>query len=52
VSVVVWNLTLDQSDMGDPASSYATADIALEIMGSLKPSRHDKAETPSGGLTN
>jgi hypothetical protein len=35
----VWNLTLDLSGMGDPASSYATAGIALEIMGSQVPSK-------------
>jgi hypothetical protein len=47
VSPFVWNLTLDLSDKGDPTSSHATAGIALEIMGSHKPSRHDKADTPS-----
>jgi hypothetical protein len=45
--VSLWNLTLDLSGMGDPVTSYATASIALEVMGSHKPSRHDKAETPS-----
>jgi hypothetical protein len=34
------------SGLGDPASSYATADIALEVIGARKPHRHDKAETP------
>jgi hypothetical protein len=48
VSLSVRNLTLDLSGMGDPDSSYATAGIALEIMGSHKPSCHDKVETPSG----
>jgi hypothetical protein len=46
VSLLVWNLTLDLSGLGDPASSYATAGTALEIIGARKPHRHDKAETP------
>jgi hypothetical protein len=49
VSLSVWNLTLDLSGLGDPASSYATAGIALEIIGARKPHRHDKAVTPRGG---
>jgi hypothetical protein len=36
VSLLVWNLTLDLSSLGDPASSYATAVIALEIIGARK----------------
>jgi hypothetical protein len=48
VSLLVWNLSLDLSGLGDPASSYATAGIALEIIGARKPHRHDKAETPPG----
>jgi hypothetical protein len=44
VSLLVWNVTLDQSGLGDPASSYATAGVvALEIIGARKPHRHDKA---------
>jgi hypothetical protein len=35
--------------MGDPASSYATAGIALRVSGALKPHHHDKVETPSVG---
>jgi hypothetical protein len=50
VSRFVWNLTLDLSGLGDPASSYATAGIAFEIIGARKLHRHDKAETPLGGL--
>jgi hypothetical protein len=46
VSLLVLNLTLDLSGLGDPASSYASAGIALEITGARKPHRHDKAETP------
>jgi hypothetical protein len=42
-------MSLDLSGLGDPASSYATADIALEIIGARKPHRHNKAETPLGG---
>jgi hypothetical protein len=44
--LLVWNLTLDLSGLGDPASSYATVGIALEIIGARKPHRHDKADTP------
>jgi hypothetical protein len=49
---LVWNLTLDLSGLSDPASSYATAGIALEIIGARKHHRHDKAETPpwAGGV--
>jgi hypothetical protein len=36
--------------MGDPTSSYVTADIALRVSGALKPHHHDKAETPSVGF--
>jgi hypothetical protein len=46
VSLLVWNLTLDLSGLGDPTSSYATAGIAPEIIGNRKPHRHDKAGTP------
>jgi hypothetical protein len=49
VSLLVWNLTLDLSGLGDPASSYATAGVALEIVGARKPHRHDKAVTPPLG---
>jgi hypothetical protein len=35
--------------MGDPTSSYATASIALRVLGALKPHHHDKVETPSVG---
>jgi hypothetical protein len=48
VSLLVWNVTLDLSGLGDPASSYATAGIDLEIIGARKPHRHDKTETPRG----
>jgi hypothetical protein len=48
VSLLVWNITLDLSGLGDPASSYATTGIALEIIGECKPHLHDKVETPPG----
>jgi hypothetical protein len=48
VSLLVWNLTLDLSGLGDPVSSYVTAGIALEVIGASEPHRHDKAETPPG----
>jgi hypothetical protein len=51
VSLFIWNLTLDLSSLGDPGSSYATAGIALEIIGAHKPHCHDKMVTPLGGIT-
>ena len=36
--------------MGGPASSYATAGIALRVISILKPPHHDKVETPRGGV--
>ena len=33
--------------MGGPTSSYATAGIALRVIGVLKPPHHDKVETPT-----
>jgi hypothetical protein len=50
VSLLVWILTLDLSGLGETASSYATAGIALEIIAVRKPHRHDKAETLPGSL--
>jgi hypothetical protein len=44
VSHFAWDLTLDLFDLGDPASSYATA--ALGFIGTGKPHHHDKVETP------
>jgi hypothetical protein len=35
VSLFTWSLTLDLSGLGDPASSYVAAGIALEIEASL-----------------
>jgi hypothetical protein len=37
VSLFVWHLSFDLSSKGDPASSYATAGIALRVTGILKP---------------
>jgi hypothetical protein len=42
-------LPLDLSGMGDPTSSYATADIALRVSGALKPHHHDKVDDNIGG---
>jgi hypothetical protein len=49
VSLFVWLLPLDLSSMGAPTSSYPTVDIALRVLGALKPHHHDKVETPSVG---
>jgi hypothetical protein len=45
VSLFVWNFTLALSSFRDPASSYATPGITLEIMGSPK---YYKLEIPVG----
>jgi hypothetical protein len=50
VSLSVWLLPLDLSGMGDPATSYATASIALRVSEALKPHHHDKVEAPSVGI--
>jgi hypothetical protein len=47
VSLLVWNLTLDLSGLGGPASSYATAGIVREIIGARKPRRG--GDTTGGG---
>jgi len=47
VSLFVWNLPLALSSFGDPAINYATAGIALEIMGS--PKYYSKLEILLGG---
>jgi hypothetical protein len=41
---------LDLSGVGDPASSNATADLALRVTGTHKPLHHDKLEIPSGSV--
>jgi hypothetical protein len=50
VSLFIWNLTLDLSDLGDPASSYTITGLALGFIGTHKPHHHDKVETPLVGL--
>jgi hypothetical protein len=52
VSLFVLLLSLDLSSMGDPSSSYATADITLRVLGALKPHHHDKVETPLVGTVS
>ena len=47
VSLFVWRLPFDLSSKGGPASSYATAVIALRVTDVLKPPQHDKVETPT-----
>jgi hypothetical protein len=49
VSLFVWLLPLDLTDMGGPTSSYATAGIAFRVSGALKPHHHDKVEIPLVG---
>jgi hypothetical protein len=45
VSLFVWRLPFVLSSKGGNASSYATACIALRVIGVLKPPHHDKVET-------
>jgi hypothetical protein len=49
VSLFVWVIIFDLSDLGDPASSYATAGLALRIILPHKPHHYVKVEAPSGG---
>jgi len=48
VSLFNWLLPFDLSGLGVPASSYATAGIALGVTEALKLPHHIKVETPSG----
>jgi len=48
VSLFVWLLPFDLSGLGVPASSYATAGLALGVTEALKLPHHIKAEEPSG----
>jgi hypothetical protein len=41
---LVWNLLFDLFGLGGPTSSYATADIALRVIGAHKPHHHYKVE--------
>ena len=47
VSLFIWRLPFDLSSKGGPASSYATAGIALRATGVLKHPHHDKVEPPT-----
>ena len=49
VSLFFWVITFDLSGLGDPASSYATAGLALRIIWPHKPHHCVKVGTPSGG---
>jgi hypothetical protein len=49
VPLFVWVITFDLSGKGDPASSYATADIALRIVWPRKPHYYVKERIPSVG---
>jgi hypothetical protein len=49
VSLFVWVITFDLSGMGAPASSFATARIALRILWPHKPRHYVKVEIPSAG---
>ena len=49
VSLHVWAIPFDVSGLGDPASSCATASIALRIIWPHKPHHYVKVRTPSGG---
>jgi hypothetical protein len=45
---LVWQLPFDLFGLGDSTSSYATASIALRVIGAHKPHHHDKVETHGG----
>ena len=49
MSLFVWAITFNLSVLGVPASSYATAGLALRIIWQHKPQHYVKVETPSGG---
>jgi hypothetical protein len=46
----VWHLPFDLFGLGGPTSSYATADIALRVIGAHKP-HHHKVETHGGDVS-
>jgi len=50
VSLFLWFITFDLSGLGDRASSYPTAGLALRIIWPHKPHHYVKVGTPSGGL--
>jgi hypothetical protein len=45
----VWHISYDIFGLGDPTNSYATADIALRVIGERKPHHEDKIETHGEG---
>jgi hypothetical protein len=49
LSLFVWLLPLDLSNMGGPTSSYATVGTALRVSGALKPHHHGKVVIASVG---
>jgi hypothetical protein len=49
VSHFVWVITFDLSGLGDSASSYATAGLAVRIIWPHKPHHYVEVGTPSGG---
>ena len=44
----IWYLTLGLSGLGDPASSYSTFGLALEIVGYHKPNYQDQGTATVG----
>jgi hypothetical protein len=50
VSLFIWLLPLDLPGLGGPTSSYATAGIALRVLGALKPHHHNKVRIASVGV--
>jgi len=42
--LIFWHLTFDLSGMGGPASTYATASIALRISDTYKPPNRDMVD--------
>ena len=50
VTLFVWVITFDLSGLGDPASSYATADLVLRIIWPHEPHHYIKVGTTSGGV--
>jgi len=51
VSLFVWRLPFGLSSKGGPASSYATAGIALRVIDVLKPPHHRMVEIPTRRLS-
>jgi hypothetical protein len=51
VLLLVWYLPFDLSGLGCPTSSYATAGIAVWVIGKYNPHHHDQVEAPSVGIS-